>query len=133
MGGPEHLDQVISESDYLSLHLHLNTTTRHTIDGRRIGLMKPTACLINVARGALVEEAALHDALLAGRIGGAGIDVFEAEPPNPDLPVYALPNVIITPHTAGGTLETSVRRARCAAENVDRVAQGVDPHFRIDT
>ena len=132
IGGPDDLDRVVAESDFLSLHLHLNDETRHIIDGRRLGLMKPTASVINVARGALVDEAALYGALVEGKIGGAGLDVFDQEPPDPALPVYQLPNVVATPHIAGVTDGTSRRRAAAAAENVDRVAQGLEPLYRID-
>ncbi len=132
MGTPGDMDRVVAESDYLSLHLHVNDATRRIIDARRIALMKPTACLINVARGALVDESALHQALLDGKLGGAGIDVFTDEPPDPTAPVYQLPNVVTTPHIAGCTYETSRRRAECAAENVDRIAQDLEPLYRID-
>ena len=130
--GGDRLDEVVAASDYLSLHLPLNETTRHVIDARRLALMKPSACLINVARGVLVDEEALSDALLAGRLGGAGLDVFGKEPPDPADPVYALPNVVVTPHIAGATAETSRKRAACAAVNVDRVAAGLEPLYRID-
>ena len=119
-------------SDFLSLHLHLNAATRRIIDARRIELMKSTACLINVARGALVDESALYHALSKGKLGGAGIDVFAQEPPDPSLPVFQLPNVVVTPHIAGVTYETSLRRAKCAAENVNRLALGLNPLYRID-
>jgi phosphoglycerate dehydrogenase-like enzyme len=132
LGTPADLDQVVAQSDFLSLHLHSNPQTRHTIDGRRLGLMKPTACLINVARGALADEEALYKALLEGRIGGAGLDVFAMEPIDPQAPVFQLPNVVATPHTAGVTHQVSRRRAQGAAENVDRVAQGLEPLYRID-
>jgi phosphoglycerate dehydrogenase-like enzyme len=132
LGTPEDLDRVVAESDFLSLHLHLNAQTRHTIDRRRLGLMKNTACLINVARGALADEEALEEALLEGRIGGAGLDVFEREPPDPTRPAYQLPNVVVTPHTAGVTDGTSRKRAACTAENVDRIAQDLEPLYRID-
>ena len=130
--GDDRLDEVVAASDYLALHLPLNDSTRHLIDARRLALMKPSACLINVARGALVDEEALSEALLAGRIGGAGLDVFGKEPPDPADPVYALPNVVVTTHIAGATVETSRKRAACAAENVDRVAAGLEPLYRID-
>ena len=132
MGTPTDFDHVVAESDFLSLHLHLNAATRHIIDVRRIALMKTTACLINVSRGALVDESALYHALSDGKLGGAGLDVFAQEPPDSSLPVFQLPNVVVTPHIAGVTYETSVRRAECAAENVDRVAQGLEPLYRID-
>lgn len=132
MGTPADLDRVVAESDFLSLHLHLNDETRHIIDARQLGRMKPTASIVNVARGALVDEAALYDALVAGKIGGAGLDVFAQEPPDPTLPVYQLPNVVATPHIAGVTDGTSRRRAAAAAENTDRIARGQEPLYRID-
>jgi len=127
LGGPGDLDRVMAESDFLSLHLHLTANTRHIIDTRRIGLMKSTACLINVARGALVDEEAMYEALLDKRIGGAGLDALADEPPDPTRPVYQLPNVCVTPHTAGSTDGTSRKRAAFAAENLDRYARGEQP------
>jgi phosphoglycerate dehydrogenase-like enzyme len=131
-GKPADLERVVAESDALSLHLHLNASTRHIIDARRLALMKPTAWLINVARGALVDEAALHEALLAGRLGGAGLDVFSQEPPNPDDPIFSLPNVVATPHISGTTFGTSRGRAQCVADNVERIAAGLEPLHRVD-
>ena len=127
LGSPEDMDEVIAECDILSVNLHLNASTRHIIDKRRIGLLKPTAWVINVARGALIDEEALYNALLAGNLGGAGLDVFEAEPPDSDHPVFSLPNVYATPHTAGGTESTTDNRARFAADNLDRIARGEEP------
>ncbi len=124
LGGPDDLDSVVSESDYLSLHLHLTPQTRHIINAQRIGLMKESACLINVARGELVDEHALYHALVNNRLGGAGLDVFTQEPPDPSLAVYQLPNVFTMPHTAGSTDGTSRKRAQFAADNLDRYAQG---------
>ena len=132
VGSPSDIDEMISEVDFLSLHLHLNSETFHIIDARRIALMKPTACLINVARGELVDEQALYLALVNGNLGGAGLDVFAEEPPNPQAPVFQLPNVVATPHVAGSTYQTSRQRAACAAQNVDRVAKGLEPFYRID-
>jgi phosphoglycerate dehydrogenase-like enzyme len=131
-GKPEDLDGLIKEVDYLSLHLHLNEETQHFIDAGRLALMKPTACLINVARGALVDEQALCAALSEGRLAGAGLDVFEMEPLDPASPLLKLTNVVATPHIAGVTRETSLRRAACCAENVDRIAAGLEPLYRVD-
>jgi phosphoglycerate dehydrogenase-like enzyme len=133
VGKSEDLDRLIPECDYLSLHLHSSKRTWHIIDDRRLRLMKPGACLINVARGALVDEQALYAALLEGRVAGAGLDVFEAEPLDPNSPLLKLPNVIATPHIAGMTDGTSRRRAACVIENIDRIARGLDPLYRIDT
>lgn len=131
VGKPEDLDAVVATSDFLSLHLHLNDETRHTIDARRLGLMKSTAFLINVARGALVDEAALIEALSERRIAGAGLDVFGQEPPDLDSVIFSLPNVIATPHISGATDGTSRKRGGAAAENVDRIAAGLEPLYLI--
>jgi len=132
VGRPEDIDKVIGESDCISIHLHLNQETHHTIDARRIALMKPTAYLINVARGSLVDEAALLRALQEGRIAGAGLDVFGSEPLDPNNPFLTMPNVVATPHIAGITNGTSRRRAEFAAANIDRVADGLEPLARVD-
>jgi phosphoglycerate dehydrogenase-like enzyme len=132
VGKPDQMDRVIAESDFVSLHLHLNKETRHIINGERLALMKPTAYLINVARGALVDEAALEKALVEGRIAGAGLDVFGKEPPDLNSRIFHLPNVITTPHIAGVTDGTSRKRAGVAADNADRVAHGLEPLYRVD-
>lgn len=131
-GYPADVDKVIAESDIVSLHLHLTKETRHTIDARRLALFKPTAYLINVARGALVDEDALLKALQEGKLAGAGIDVFSKEPPDVNAPIFHMPNVITTPHIAGITDGTSRKRAGCAATNADRIAAGLEPLYRVD-
>jgi len=131
-GKPADLDRVLADSDFVSLHLHLNQDTRHIIDRRRLGLMKPSAYLINVARGALVDEKALTEALVEGRLAGAGLDVFGVEPIALDHPLLKLPNVVATPHVSGATYGTSRRRAGCAARNLERLAAGLAPLFRVD-
>ena len=132
IGNAEDIDKVVAESDIVSMHMPLNEETRHVIDYRRLSMMKPSAYLVNVARGALVDEEALNEVLMSGKIGGAGIDVFSQEPPDVNLPAYKLPNVVATPHIAGQTHETMRDRAACAADNVDRVACGEEPLYRID-
>jgi len=131
LGGPDDLDRVVADCDFLSVHLHLTANTRHIIDARRLGLMKPTACVINVARGGLIDEEALYQALLDNRLGGAGLDVFADEPPDPTNPVYQLPNVFVTPHTGGSTDGTSRKRASFAADNLDRYARGEEIAARV--
>ena len=118
-------------ADVLSVHLHLDQHTRGIIDARRLGLLKPSAFLINVARGPLVDEAALTAALAEGRLAGAGLDVFTAEPPDPSSQLLRLPNVVATPHTAGNSDGPLRRRAEFRAQNVDRVAAGLEPECRI--
>jgi phosphoglycerate dehydrogenase-like enzyme len=133
LGTPDDVDRLLAACDYVSLHLHLNNDTRHLLDERRLALMPPSARVINVARGALIDERALYQALESGRLAGAGLDAFLQEPPDPTLPVYGLPTVVTTPHTAGVTRRTSRLRAQCMAENVDRLARGEELKHRIDT
>ena len=133
LGGPEQLDSVLAQADYLSLHVHLNATTRHMIDGRALGLMKPTAVLLNVARGELVDEAALVEALQQGWIKGAGLDVFEQEPLPADHPLLQQEDVILTPHSSGYTPDTPRRRMEAAVANVERIAKGQPPGDLVTT
>jgi glycerate dehydrogenase len=100
--GRHPLDEVLRASDVLTLHVPLLDNTYHLIDARALQLMKPTALLINTARGAVVDNAALADALRQGVIGGAALDVLDVEPPPLDHPLLAtdIPNLIVTPHTA---------------------------------
>ena len=128
---PSELETVLAQADYVSLHVPLTSKTRHLIDRRALAAMKPSAVLINVARGEIADEAALIDALKSGRIRGAGLDVFAEEPLPPDHPFLQLPNVVATPHTAGQTYGTSRRRGEACAENVERVARGLEPLYRI--
>jgi D-3-phosphoglycerate dehydrogenase / 2-oxoglutarate reductase len=130
-GTPDELDALVQMADVLSVHLHLDQHTRGIIDARRLRLLKPSAFLINVARGPLVDEAALTAALAQGRLAGAGLDVFTAEPPDPSSQLLRLPNVVATPHTAGNSDGTLRRRAEFCAQNVDRVAAGLEPECRI--
>lgn len=124
---PDHLDSLMAQSDFVSMHLHLTPATRHIIDARRLSLMKPGAYFINVSRGELVDESALLSALRSQQLGGAGLDVFGKEPPGHDHPLLALKNVVATPHIAGQTYGTSQRRAAFVAENIDRLARGETP------
>ena len=131
LGGPEDFDRVVSEADYLSLHVPLTESTRNMMDRRALGLMKPTAVLVNVARSEIVEEDALIDALTQGKIRGAALDVFPEEPVNPDHPLLKLRNVLATPHTAGVTRGTSRRRVLAAVENLRRVLKGETPNYLV--
>ena len=110
------LDDLLAQADVVSMHLTLNEGTRGLIDRRRLGLLKPGAILINTARGAIVDEAALVEALRAGRIGHAGLDVFTTEPLPQGHPLTALPNVTLTAHAAFATREASERLLRTALE-----------------
>ena len=127
LGGLESLDQLLRTSDYVSLHLPLTDETRHLLDARALAQMKRTAVIVNVARGPLIDQAALVDALHAGALRGVGLDVFEEEPLPPDHPIVGIENAVLTPHVAGLTRESSKRRARFAAENVARALAGDKP------
>jgi phosphoglycerate dehydrogenase-like enzyme len=131
VGTPADLDDLIARSDVISLHLHLTQETHHLINQQRLARLKPTAFLINVARGALVDEEALVQALVEGKIAGAGIDVYSQEPPDIRSPLFHLPNVITTPHSAGVTDGTSRKRAGACVENVDRIATGLEPLYLV--
>ena len=131
VGKPADIDRLLPTCDFVSLHLHLNSETQHTLDARRLGLLKPSACVINIARGPLIDQDALYQSLAAGRLGGAGLDVFEAEPADPDHPLFHLPNVVVAPHNSGATDGTSRRRTACVAENLVRVAKGLEPLYLV--
>jgi phosphoglycerate dehydrogenase-like enzyme len=121
------LKEVMRESDVVSLHTPLNDSTRHLIGAEELKLMKPSAILVNTARGPVVDEAALIQALTDGTIWGAGLDVFDQEPPPADNPLFNLSNVILTAHLAGPTFESQTARVRNAFDNVQRVARGEAP------
>jgi D-3-phosphoglycerate dehydrogenase len=131
LGGPSALDQLAAEADYLSVHVPLIASTRHMIDARVLGLMKPSAVLINVARGPIVDEVALVEALAADRIRGAGLDAYAREPLPLDSPLRGLPNAVLTPHVAGVTDGTFRRRGEAAAENIRLVDEGLEPLYLI--
>lgn len=130
-GDSSQLDRVLSEADYVSLHIPLTSKTRHLIGERAFQKMKPTSVLINIARGEIVDETALVEALRTGQIRAAGLDVFAREPLLSDHPLQQMENVICTPHIAGVTRETVQRRAAAVAENIDRVARGMTPRHLI--
>jgi len=125
------LDDLIRTSDILSLHVPLNAETARLIDGPRIRSMPPGAVLINTARGGLVDAGALVTALSDGHLAGAGLDVFATEPLPGNNPLSALPNVVLTPHTAWLTQETLARSVAAAAANCHRLARGEPLHHRV--
>jgi phosphoglycerate dehydrogenase-like enzyme len=126
------LDGLLRAADAVTVHVPLNAQTRNLIDAESLSLMKPTAVLVNTARGGLVDEDALATALRAGRILGAGLDVLNQEPPPADHPLFGLPNVILTPHTAGPTWQSFPRRfANCFA-NIERVQRGEKPLWVVE-
>jgi D-3-phosphoglycerate dehydrogenase len=121
------IDTLCKEADVISLHAPLNPETHHLIDARRIALMRPTAILVNTARGGLVDLDALHAALAQGHILGAGLDVFEHEPPDPKHPFFALDNVAVSNHIGWYSEESMRELQRKVAEEAVRVLQGELP------
>jgi len=112
------IDRLLRESDVVSIHLRLTEETRELIDREKLSMMKPTAILVNTARGSIIDMKALVEALKAGRLWGAGLDVFEKEPLSPDDPLLKLENVVLTPHSAGQTAEVLDKGLNIAVDNV---------------
>ena len=121
------LEQVLRESDFVSIHCPLNPSTRHLIGQRELALMRPSAYLVNTARGAIVDQAVLTRVLGEHRIAGAGLDVFEVEPLPADDPLRELDNVILTPHSASWSVESSAECRRVAVEHAVSVLRGETP------
>ncbi|HVR43400.1 MAG TPA: D-glycerate dehydrogenase [Thermoanaerobaculia bacterium] len=120
------LDELLRTSDFVSVHTPLTPETRHLIDASALGMMKSTAYLINTARGSVIDEPALAEALRTGRLRGAALDVYESEPSvHPAL--LRLDNVVLLPHLGSATVETRNEMARIAAENVVAVLDGLPP------
>ena len=126
------LDILCREADVVSLHAPLNDATRGMIDARRIGLMRPTAMLVNTARGGLVDLDALHKALAEDRLLGAGLDVFDPEPPDARHPIFALDNVVVTNHMGWYSEEAMRELQRKAAEEAVRVLRGEAPRHWLN-
>jgi phosphogluconate 2-dehydrogenase len=121
------LDELLRLSDFVCLTLPLTKATRGLIGARELGLMKPGAILVNIARGPVVDEGALVDALTRGVLRGAGLDVFNREPVEVDSPLLQLPNVVATPHIGSATHETRDAMAACAVDNLLAVLEGKAP------
>ncbi len=124
-------EELLRSSDVLSLHVPLTDGTRRMMGAREFALMKPGAILVNTCRGPVVDEDALHRALTQKQIAGAGLDVFVEEPPKPNHPLFALPNVTLSPHSAGPTWENWTARFRNGFDNIQRVAAGDKPRWVI--
>jgi glyoxylate reductase len=118
------LDDALREADFLSLHANLTPESYHLIGAPQLASMKPTAYLLNTARGPIVDQQALYEALKEGLIAGAALDVLEVEPPSPNEPLLTLPNVIISPHIGSATVETRDAMTRLAVQNLADVLAG---------
>lgn len=126
------LGQVIAESDVLSLHVPLLESTRGILDARAISTMRPGAIVVNVSRGGLIDEAALAEALVDGRLFGAGLDAFEHEPLDDDSPLRGLDSVVLTPHAGHWSEESWAETKRKAVEDVLRVLAGERPRYPVN-
>jgi D-3-phosphoglycerate dehydrogenase len=125
------LDAALPRADFVTIHCPKTPETVGLFNAARIKLMKPTAYLINTCRGPVVDEPALYEALTSGTIAGAGLDVFDQEPPPANNPLFTLENVILTPHYAGPTWDNQSARFRNGFDNVERVARGDKPLWVI--
>jgi phosphoglycerate dehydrogenase-like enzyme len=125
------LREILRDSDFISLHVPLDETTRHMIGKAELEEMQPHAILVNTARGPVIDERALFEHLAAGKIFGAGLDVFDQEPPPSDNPLFGLDNVVLTAHFAGPTSDNHTARFRNAFDNCQRVERGEKPLWRV--
>ncbi len=124
------LDTLLKTADIVSLNLPLTSETFHLIGEKELRLMKPTSFLINTGRGSIIDESALIHALKEGWIAGAGLDVFEKEPPDINNPLLSLENVVVTPHMGGSSLGARVRLVNTAVENVVKILKGEMPEIQ---
>ncbi len=129
---PGRTEQVLREADFVIVLLPLTPETRGSVGARELGFLKPTACLVNLARGGIVDEEALCDALRAGRLAGAALDVFVEEPLPPSSPLWSAPNAILTPHVAGLGPGYMDRLTEIFAENLDRTESGKPLRNEVD-
>ena len=121
------LKELMSASDFISLNVPLNASTKHMIGAGELALMKPTAIIVNTSRGPVIDEPALTKVLSEGKIFGAGLDVFDQEPPPANNPLLQLDNVVLTAHFAGPTSDNHVARFRNAFDNIQRMVRGEPP------
>jgi phosphoglycerate dehydrogenase-like enzyme len=125
------LKELCRRSDFISLHVPLNASTRHIIGAEELALMKPSAIIVNTSRGPVIDEKALAKVLAEHKIFGAGLDVFDQEPPPPNNPLFKLDNVVLTAHFAGPTSDNHTARFRNAFDNLQRVARGEQPFWVV--
>lgn len=130
---PLPLDELLAVSDHVSVHTPLTPETRHLIGARELALMKPSAALVNVARGGVVDQVALAAALSRGRLAGVGLDVLEQEPPDPDEPLLSMPNVLLSPHAAHHSQESMDDLRHSVIADVSAVLAGRPPHHPVNS
>jgi phosphoglycerate dehydrogenase-like enzyme len=126
------LDDLLARSDFVTLHTSLTPETTHLIGERELRLMRPSAYLVNVSRGPVIDEPALIRVLRDGHLAGAGLDVYDPEPPEPSNPLLAMPNVVVTPHIASNTLEGIARLSNAVVDQIELLLRGARPTSLID-
>lgn len=125
-------EKMFREADFITIHTPLTPETRHIVNRQTLALMKPTAYLVNTARGGMVDSDALAEALRNGTIAGAGIDVYETEPPPPDYPLFGQPNAILTPHLAWYSEDSGWRIREIILLEIERFAAGQPPRYVVN-
>lgn len=128
---PVTLEDLLSRSDIVSLHLPSTPETQHLINSKTIAMMKDGACLVNTARGALVDEKALYEALTSGKLGGCALDVFEQEPITKENPLFALENTVFAPHVSALSFETNYNGSIICAQSIIQVYRGEKPLYPV--
>ena len=126
------LKTVMSGSDVVTVHTPLNDETRQLINAETLSWMKPTGYLVNTSRGGMVDHEALAEVLRAGKIAGAGIDVYETEPPDPDFPLIGVPNVVLTPHLSWYSVDAERTIRQRIVEDIDRFIAGQPPRIPVN-
>jgi phosphoglycerate dehydrogenase-like enzyme len=132
LGCVDQLEEMLHQSDVVSIHLPMTEETKGYVGRREIGWMKDGAILINIARGPIVDYDALYEALISGKLAGAGLDVWWKEPPDPEDPLLNLDNIIATPHIAAFTMESREKPTRVVANNIIRVQNGQKPLYIVN-
>ncbi|HEC95040.1 MAG TPA: hydroxyacid dehydrogenase [Thermoplasmatales archaeon] len=126
------LEDLLKQSDFVSLHIPHTKDTHYLINREKLALMKPGSYLINCARGGVVDEKALYDALAEGKLAGAAVDVFEEEPPSKENKLLTLDNVVLSPHIGANTKEAQIKAGTICAEQVMKVLSGEEPDFWVN-
>ena len=129
VGVVDHMEDIFKKSDFISLHLPLTKENHNVVDAKMLSYMKPTAFLVNTARGEIIDEEALYEVLKEKKIAGAGLDVFKEEPPEEDNKLLTLPNVILTPHSGALTKECTLRVAKRAVSGIIDYIEGRTPEY----
>ena len=128
----DELSKLLEKADFISLHIPHTSETHYIINENMLAKMKPSAYLINCARGGVVDEKALYDAIKNGKIAGAAMDVFEQEPPSKDNPLFTLDNVVVSPHIGANTKEGQLRAGVITAEQMTKVLDGKEPDYWVN-